>query len=145
MKTQRLLVTLTAVNAVLLVFLLAQMRPVEASVDTSVLRGRGLEIVDVQGRVRASIKIHPADPDVRMPDGSRGIPETVVLRLIDQNGRPGVKIAGAADGAGMSLVGDTHTYAVLSSKGTDATLQLKSSDGCEQLVKPGGTIQKPCR
>ena len=41
MKTQRLLVTLTAVNAVLLVFLLAQMRPVEASVETSALRGRG--------------------------------------------------------------------------------------------------------
>ena len=135
MKTQRLLVTLTAVNAVLLVFLLAQMRPVEANTDSSVLRGRGLEILDDQGRVRASIKIHPADPNVRMPDGSRGIPETVVLRLIDQNGRPGVKIAGAADGAGMSLVGDTHTYAVLSAKDADATLRLKTSDARELLVR----------
>ena len=135
MKTQRLLVTLTAVNVVLLLFLVAQMRPVEANTDSSVLRGRGLEIVDGQGRVRASIKIHPADPNVRMPDGSRGISETVVLRLIDQNGRPGVKIAGAADGAGMSLVGDTQTYAVLSAKGSDTTLQLKTSDGRELLVK----------
>jgi hypothetical protein len=28
-----------------------------------------------------------------MPDGSKGYPETVVLRLIDSNGRPEVKIA----------------------------------------------------
>jgi hypothetical protein len=143
MKSGRLLVTLTAVNAVLLVFLLAQMRPVEASADSPVLRGRGLEITDDQGRVRASIKIHPADPNVRMPDGSRGIPETVVLRLIDQHGRPGVKIAGAADGAGMSLVGDTHTWAVLSAKGADTTLQLKTSDGRELVVKATQAPRRP--
>ena len=72
---------------------------------------------------------------VKSQPGTRGIAETVVLRLIDANGRPGVKIAGAADGAGMSLVGDTHTWAVLSAKGTDATLQLKTSDGREVLLK----------
>jgi hypothetical protein len=143
MKSERLLITLTAVNAVLLVFLLAQMRPVEANADSSVLRGRGLEIVDGEGRVRASIKIHPADPDVRMPDGTRGIPETVVLRLIDQNGRPGVKIAGAADGAGMSLVGNTYTWAVLSAKNADSSLLLKTSEGRELLMKATDAARRP--
>lgn len=142
MKIQRLLVTLTAVNFLLLVFLLAQVRTVQANTDSPILRGRGLEIVDDQGRVRASIKLHPADPNVRMPDGSRGIAETVVLRLIDQNGRPGVKIAGAADGAGMSLVGDTYTWAVLSAKGTDATLQLKTSDGRELVMKATEAVKR---
>ena len=55
MQIQRLLVSLTIINCMLLVFLLAQMRPVEANAESSVLRGRGFEIVDERGRVRASI------------------------------------------------------------------------------------------
>ena len=62
MKMQRLFMALTIVNLGLLMFLLAQLRRVEADSVAPVLRGRELEIVDDQGRVRASIKVQPADP-----------------------------------------------------------------------------------
>jgi len=54
MKIQRAFFALTVVNLGLLVFLLAQMQPVEARGEAPVLRGRALEIVDDQGRVRAN-------------------------------------------------------------------------------------------
>ena len=89
MKVHRILIALTVLKLGLMVFLLTKIRRVEAvspghgDVSTSgasVLRGSSLEIVDDQGKVRASIKIHPADPNVKMPDGKTGIPETVMFR-----------------------------------------------------------------
>jgi hypothetical protein len=145
MKVQRLVFTLTAVNFVLLAFLLAQLRPVQANSDSSMLRGRGLEIVDDQGRVRASIKIYPADDAVQMPDGSRGYPETVLLRLIDPNGRPGVKLDAHAQGAGMSLAGDGDTYAVLGAKGAEARLRLKDKLGREFVIRPTPSLENLTR
>ena len=60
---------LTAINLALLLFLLARALPAGAH-EYTVLRGRSLEIVDEVGRVRASIQVHPANPDVVLPDGS---------------------------------------------------------------------------
>jgi hypothetical protein len=79
MKIQRLLIALTVVNIALLTFSVA--RPGAAGVESvaPVLRGRALEIVDDRGRVRASIAVLPADPTVKMPDGTTD-PETVLLR-----------------------------------------------------------------
>jgi hypothetical protein len=137
MKSERLLFTLTALNFLLLVFLFAQMRPVEANTASSVLRGRSLEIVDDRGRVRASIKVHAADENFPMPDGSKGYPETVVLRLIDPNGRPEVKIAASVEGAGIGLVGEADSTQVqLVAKGAQASLRLKNKEGPELLLKP---------
>ena len=49
---------LTALNlAPLLLTVAQQFRPAFAQGELSVLRGRGLEIVDAQGRVRASIQV----------------------------------------------------------------------------------------
>ena len=135
MKTQRLLVTLTVVNLVLLVFLLVQ-RPVEANTDSSVLRGRGLEILDDRGRVRASIKLQAADATFRMLDGSIGYPETVIMRLIDQNGRPGVKLQANVEGAGILLGAEDDTYATLGAKGAESKLLLKAKGRREQVIKP---------
>jgi hypothetical protein len=60
MKIQSLLVGLTVVNLALLIFMLAHARPAAAVGEVApVLRGRALEIVDDQGRVRASITVHP--------------------------------------------------------------------------------------
>jgi len=70
MKTQQLLIALTIVNLGLLVFSLAQPRSAAAQGVVPVLRGRALEIVDDRGRVRASITVFPADPTVKMPDGT---------------------------------------------------------------------------
>lgn len=52
------------------------------------LRVRGLELVDDQGRVRAMLKVFPADTTTKMPDGTTGYPETVLLRLIDSKAHP---------------------------------------------------------
>jgi len=58
MKDERILTLLTLVNLGVLVFLLFhQTRIVEASGALPVLRGTGLEIVDAQGKVRASIQL----------------------------------------------------------------------------------------
>ena len=98
MKTHIALISaLTAINLALLVFNLAEARQAHAD-KSGVLTGTGLRIVDASGRVRASIEVLPADPNVRMPDGSRGYPETTLLRLIDEKGRPNVKVFASDQG-----------------------------------------------
>ena len=60
MKTHRSLLALTAANLVLLLVAIAQqLRRTFAQGEPAVLRGRALEIVDGQGRVRASISVLP--------------------------------------------------------------------------------------
>ena len=98
MKTQRLTIVLTVINLIILVFTLAQIRPSTAEEVAPVLRGRALEIVDDHGKVRAQIIVTPA---TTMPDGQK-YAESSLLRLIDPNGRPGVKIGTSVDGSGMS-------------------------------------------
>ncbi len=133
MKTHRVLITLTLANLALLLFQLARVSsPLAAQGSSSVLRGRALEIVDEQERVRVSVKVQPAGT---MPNG-QAYPETVILRLIDPDGRPSVKLAGSEQGAGLSLLGDSEpTYIVLNAQGAESSLKL-ISDGRQQLVKP---------
>ena len=147
MKIHRLLIALTVLNLGLLIFLLAQIRRVEAGrveargIETGspapVLRGSSLEIVDDQGRVRASIKIHAGDPNFKMPDGKTGYPETVMFRLIDPKGRPEVKLGASVEGAGLGLIGETDsTQALLKAEGANSLLKLSNKDGRQQLIKP---------
>ena len=123
MKTQRLLVFLTVLNFGLLTFLLGQTRVhiglqgvrVWTNDDGSVLRGRALEITDDQGRTRASINLHQADQGASYP-------ETVVLRLIDQNGRPSVKLSTSERGGLLALVSDAQeTYVQVSGRALTVT------------------------
>lgn len=129
MKGQRLLVILTVLNLGLLVFLLAQTRihiglqgvRVWTNADGSVLRGRSLEIVDDQGRVRAAINLFPE---------TNSYPETELFRLIDQNGRPSVKLGTSERGGGLALVSDSEgTYVQLSGNGLKVT-----KDGQQQMI-----------
>jgi hypothetical protein len=137
MRTQRFLVALTLVNILLLVFSLSQTRAVVAEGAAPVLRGRALEIVDDRGRVRASISVLPADPTVKMPDGTIGYPETVLLRLITSKGRPTVKLAATERGAGQLLGGESDpTYVQILAEGPSTSLRLSDGDGREQLIKP---------
>ncbi len=137
MKTQRLLVALTVLNILLLVFSLGQTRAVLAEGAAPVLRGRALEIVDDRGRVRASITVLPADPTVKMPDGTVGYPETVLLRLITSKGRPNVKIGATERGAGQLLGGESDpTYVQILAEGPSTSLKLSNGDGREHLIKP---------
>ena len=135
MKVQPLLIALTLVNLALLVFTLAQIRPAVAEGAPPVLRGRALEIVDERGRVRASLNVLPAS---KQPNGET-YPETVLLRLITERGRPSVKIGASERAAGVSLAGPTNTkdtYVILEAKGTASSLKLRNEDGREQIIKP---------
>jgi len=135
MKAQRLLVVVTLVNLALVAFALAQTRPALAADVPQVLRGRALEIVDAEGRVRASISIMPAGTSAH---GDR-YPETVLLRLITERGRPSVKISASEEAAGVSLAGPSgtsNTYVILEAKGTTTALTMKNEDGHQQAVKP---------
>ncbi|QJR09499.1 hypothetical protein DSM104443_00543 [Usitatibacter rugosus] len=130
------LLALTVVNLVLLLVTISfQLRPAFAQGDASVLRARGLEIVDAEGRVRASIKVLPAS---KSPNGDEQA-ETVLLRLITERGRPSVKIAASEPSSGLSFAGPTgtkDTYVILESKGTASSLKLRSENGREQVVTP---------
>jgi hypothetical protein len=135
MKLQRFLAVLTLVNLGVLMFMLAALRPAVAEGVPPVLRGRSLEIVDDQGRVRASLSVLPAGTSAH---GDR-YPETVLLRLITERGRPSVKISTSEEAAGVSLAGPSNTkdtYVILEAKGTASSLKLRDESGREQVVKP---------
>ena len=106
------------------------------------LRGRGLEIVDAKGKVRASIQIVPAGP-ARRADGSvtesngKIYPEAVLLRLIRPDGRPSVKIETSQQGSGFDLGGETDpSYVVIKAEDADTSLTLTSKEGRQQIIKP---------
>ena len=137
MKTQRSLVVITVLNILLLLFTLGQTRAVIAQGTAPLLRGRALEIVDDRGRVRASIKIQPADPDFKMPDGTVGYPETVLLRLMDSRGRPNIKMGASIDGSGLLVAGNADpTYVQILAQGKQTSLKLINKDGRERVIEP---------
>ncbi len=137
MNTQRLLIALTVVNIALLTFSLTRPGVAGAEGVAPVLRGRALEILDDRGRVRASITVFPADPAVKMPDGTTGYPETVLLRLSTSDGRPNVKLATTEDGAALVLGGESNpTYVQVLARGVSTSLKLSNKDGREQVIKP---------
>ncbi|HEX2500527.1 MAG TPA: hypothetical protein VHO73_03645 [Methylomirabilota bacterium] len=132
MTTPKSLVILTFVNLALVVLLLAHAVTPSVQGAESVLRGRALEIVDDQGRVRASLKIQPGGTM-----NGQAYPETVILRLIDPNGRPSVKLAGSARGAGLSLLAESDSiHVILKAEDASASLKLTDKDGQERLIKP---------
>jgi hypothetical protein len=137
MKTQRLAIGLTVLNLVILVTVLVRAYFAPNPEVAPVLRGRALEVVDDEGRVRAMIKVLPPDPTVKMPDGTTGYPETVLLRLIDSKGAPNVKIAATEDGSVVSLVGESNpTHVQVLARGASPSLKLVNKEGQEQLIKP---------
>jgi hypothetical protein len=137
MTTQRLTIVLTVMNLVILMLTLAHSRPATADGTLPVLRGHALEIVDDQGRVRADLKVYPADPKVKMPDGTTGYPETVMLRLYSSKGGPNVKLATIEDGSALVLGGESNpTYAQILSRGASPFLKLVNKEGREQVIKP---------
>ena len=131
---QSLIVVLTAVNLVAAGSVLAAMRAARADAPAGVLRGRALEIVDAQGRVRASVSVLPAGTSAA---GDRH-EETVLLRLITEKGRPSVKIGASEETAGMSLTGPTgtrDTYVIVEAKGTASSLRMRNEGAAERVVE----------
>ena len=142
MREQRIMVGLTLANLCIMIFMLFhQGGTVAASSAATVLRARGLEIVDDQGRVRASISVLPAGParaaNGRIANDGKIYPETVLLRLIRPDGRPSVKLGTSEQSSGLSLGGGVDpTYIVLNADGGDPSLALTNKDGQRQLIKP---------
>ena len=130
MTSQRWAITLTVVNLALLIFLAAQSKPVGAKDVAPILRGRALEIVDAGGRVRASITVNPPTTV-----DSRKYPESVLLRLSDPVGGPGVKLQASQDGSGLRL-GSIETSIDLAARRTGSLLRLTNADGSTHVLEP---------
>lgn len=133
MKLQTLSILVTVINLGLLVFLLFSHSRLGDGV-APVVRCRALQVVDDQGRVRAGISVLPAS--IFKATG-KAYPETVILRLIDANGRPEVKIGASEQGAGLGFVGKTdETQVKLEAQGAESSLTLINKDGKQQRVQP---------
>jgi hypothetical protein len=134
-QLHRLALVLTIFNLFILMFAMAQLRSASAQGVAPVLRARALEIVDGQGRVRGEIKVLPAQPEARMPDGTTGYPEAVQLRLISSDNSPHVKLVTTEDGSGLVLGGEKG-YTQLLSRGAGPLIKIVTKDGREQTIRP---------
>jgi hypothetical protein len=135
-KTPGGLVALTIINLGLAAVTLAcSIRPAGADAAVPVLRARALEIVDAEGRVRASLGVLAAGTSAA---GAAHV-ETVLLRLITERGRPSVKIAASEEASGASFAGPTGTkesYAILEADAIASSLKLRAEGGREQVIRP---------
>ena len=137
MNSTRALWCLTLANLGLVAFQLLPRREVQAQDQLPILRGRGLEIVDDQGRLRAQLKLEPANPTFKMPDGTLGFGETVILRLITADGKPRVKLTTFDQGSGLMLLGDSDTtHTILQADRTKTSLKLRNDEQTQQVLKP---------
>lgn len=136
MKIQRLVVVLTVLNLLILGFTLYQLHSIRTAGGAPTLRVRGLELVDDHGNRRAQLIVLPPSAT---PDGQKSA-DTVLFRLIDPNGRPGVKIGTSADGSGISLAGDSEkrdwSGIQILAEGKGNTVKLTEKDGRVQVIKP---------
>ena len=137
MKRQVILVgALTFINvAVLVATLLLQARPAMSDSVPDVVRAHALQIVDAQGRVRASIAVYPEDPKTVW--NGKPYPETVLLRLINAEGRPNVKLSASSDGSGLLLAGERDpTHVQILARDDEAKVKVSNQDGTERTVVP---------
>ena len=134
-RIHRFTLGLTLLNLVLLALLvLSQARTALAKQAVpAVLRGRALEIVDNQGRVRANILVHG-------PETVNGVtyPENVLFRMIDPSGGPLVKLTVAPNGSalglsdGLSGNGGVQLYA----RDTASFVRIVDRSGRTQMLTP---------
>ena len=132
MRIQRIAIGLTVINLLLFMFLLAQIRRTTAQDVVPVLRGRALEIVDGQGRVRAEILVHGPETV-----GGKLYPETTLFRLADPKSGPVVKLTASEEGSALSLSDDSQGGVRLyASRRLGNFLKVVNKDGKEQVLKP---------
>lgn len=133
MTNQRILVVLTFINLLLLGGLaLDRVRPAYAKqAALPVLRGSALEIVDAQGRTRATIGVLP--PSIV---NSKRYPETVLLRLIDPTSGPVVKIGAASDGGALGLTDGANRGVQVFAHDTGSFVRIVDRAGRERVIRP---------
>lgn len=136
MKMQRLAISLTAINLVILLLTVAQARFTPAAQQvTAILRGSALELVDERGVVRARLGIK----------GSNG---PIELDLFDRSGINHVKLGAGEDGSGLLLTDEgtnsaTPSYVQIIARRTGTSerpkttsITLKGADGRERVITP---------
>lgn len=129
-KTQRLAVVLAVVNLVVLVVALTHHESARARGDVPILRGRGLELVDAAGQVRAQFNVEP--------DGE------AVFRMRDANGTIRVKLGAGNAGSGLLLIDETTEAGVqiiarrapTPTRQTTTSIKLTGSDGQRRVITP---------
>ena len=126
---QRLGAVLTVVNLVLLVVLLGRAPASSAQTDVQVLRGRGLELVDAAGRIRAQFNVEP--------DGE------AVFRMRDASGTIRVKLGASGDGSALLLIDETTEPGVqiiarrsATSTRSTTSINLTGPDGKRRTITP---------
>ena len=133
MNIQRFSIMLTVTNLVLMTIILARLNPASAEKQpqsvTPIVRTRGLEIVDSLGRLRACILVQPVEPG---KPGTGGM----ILRLIDTQGGPLIKLGAGEDGGGISVTDETQNYIQLITKREGGFIKIRNKDGAEKLMKP---------
>jgi hypothetical protein len=133
LKLQPFLLALTVVNLGMFGYVVSHQGAAAAPGDDGIIRGKGLEIVDAAGKVRASIAIHPSQ---RLADGST-YPETVLLRLITPDGRPSVKLAALPTGSGFSFSdGKGLSYVQLVAENDDPKINIVDRSGKKVVTLP---------
>jgi hypothetical protein len=96
MKVPRLILALTAVNALLAILTWTQ--SLRAAEEPALVRTRVLELVDDRGVVRSRLNVEPGGE--------------VVFRLIDASGTIRVKLGAGEGGSGLLLLDETTEPAV---------------------------------
>lgn len=111
MKTQVTIISLVALNIVLLVCMAAQPKPDGQQGVQSIVRARAIELVDDKGRIRASLnvatngeavfRLRDADETIRLKLGASK--EGSALLLLDDSTNPGLHVL-ARHGTTMTLI-----------------------------------------
>lgn len=135
MKINRIATGLTLVNLVILAIVLTKLKPSMAQSTSSgealpVLRGSGLEIVDSQGRIRASITVEPP-----MFMNGKQYPETVLLRLTDPKFGPLVKVTADANGSAIGLSDEAEGGVQILARDTGMVFRM-THRGKERVIRP---------
>lgn len=97
----------------------------------AVMRARSLEIIDGQNRVRALLAVMPPST----VDG-RNYPETVLLRMIDPQSGPVVKLSAAKDGSGLMLSDESDKGILMRPGDNGPFVRVTDKDGREKVVRP---------
>ncbi len=131
MKIQRVAIALTAINLVLLLLNLAQVRATTAQTVAPILRARALELVDERNVVRVRLNVKESE-----------------LNLFDRNGIIRVKLGAGEDGSGLVLADEgtdsaSRSYVQIIARwtgtperSTTTSITLKGPDGRQRVIMP---------
>jgi hypothetical protein len=133
MKIQRIAIGLTVINLALLVFLVAQTYRADARDVAPVLRGRALQIVDEQDRIRAEILVHGPETV-----NGKTYPDTVLFRMATPQRAPLMKLTVSENGSALGLSDNSEPggVEVRANRDKGNFVKIVSREGREETIKP---------